>query len=92
MSYCHEKGVCHRDLKPENILVDDSGNVKVIDFGFSASCRVKLKSFCGTPPFMSPELTKKVPYNGAAVDVWAMGIMLYQMVIGKLPFRATNEP
>ena len=90
MSYCHEKGVCHRDLKPENILVDDSGNVKVIDFGFSASSRVKLKSFCGTPPFMAPELTKKVPYNGAAVDVWALGIMLYQMIVGKLPFRATN--
>ena len=41
---------------------------------------------------MAPELTKKVPYNGAAVDVWAIGIMLYQMVVGKLPFRATNEP
>ena len=92
MSYCHEKGICHRDLKPENILVDDEGNVKIIDFGFSATARSKLKIFCGTPPFMSPEITKKIPYNGAAVDVWALGIMLYQLVVGKLPFRATNEP
>ncbi len=54
MSYCHEKGVCHRDLKPENILVDEDGNTKIIDFGFSATSKNKLKVFCGTPPFMSP--------------------------------------
>ena len=51
---------------------------------------MKLKTFCGTPPFMSPELSKKIPYNGANVDIWALGIMLYQMLVGKLPFRATN--
>lgn len=90
ISYCHERGVCHRDLKPENILVNDEGTVKIIDFGFSASTKMKLKTFCGTPPFMSPELSKKIPYNGANVDVWALGIMLYQMLVGKLPFRATN--
>ena len=64
--------------------------MKIIDFGFSASTKMKLKTFCGTPPFMSPELSKKIPYSGANVDIWALGIMLYQMLVGKLPFRATN--
>lgn len=90
LSYCHEKEICHRDLKPENILVNDEGNVKIIDFGFSATTKFKLKTFCGTPPFMSPEITKKVPYFGSTVDVWALGIIIYQMLVGKLPFRATN--
>jgi 5'-AMP-activated protein kinase catalytic alpha subunit len=91
ISYCHSRGVCHRDIKPENILVDDEGNVKIIDFGFSASSVTKLNTFCGTPPFMSPEITKKIPYNGAGADIWALGVMLYQLVVGTLPFRATNE-
>lgn len=54
VSYCHSRGVCHRDIKPENILVDDEGNVKIIDFGFSAATNTRLTTYCGTPPFMSP--------------------------------------
>lgn len=54
VGYCHDRGVCHRDIKPENILVDDEGRVKVIDFGFSAGTKNKLKTYCGTPPFMCP--------------------------------------
>ena len=91
ISYCHERGVSHRDIKPENILVNDEGFVTVIDFGFSASSNTKLTTYCGTPPFMCPEITKKVPYSGAAADVWALGILLYMLVMGGLPFRATNE-
>lgn len=90
ISYCHSRGVCHRDIKPENILVDDEGIVKIIDFGFSAHAYNKLNTYCGTPPFMCPEIAKKVPYSGAGADVWALGVMLYQMVVGTLPFRATN--
>lgn len=81
----------HRDLKPENILVDDEGHVTLIDFGFSASSVSKLSTYCGTPPFMCPEITKKIPYSGAAADIWALGIIAYQLVTGTLPFRATNE-
>ena len=91
VAYCHSKGISHRDLKPENILVNDEDHVTLIDFGFSASANNKLTTYCGTPPFMSPEITKKVPYLGSGADVWAMGIMLYQLVFGNLPFRATNE-
>ena len=64
ISYCHEKNICHRDLKLENILVDESNVVKVIDFGFSSKCGQKLSNYCGTPPYMAPEITHKTPYYG----------------------------
>ena len=56
LAYCHSNNICHRDVKLENILVDDRGNVKIIDFGFSTTCNStsKLTTFCGTPPYMSP--------------------------------------
>ena len=92
MNHCHQRGICHRDLKPENILIDDENNVKVIDFGFSASSNDKLNSHCGTPPFMAPEITKKGLYNGRQTDIWALGVLLYLMLVGKFPFRATSEP
>lgn len=91
VAYFHSKGVCHRDIKPENILIDDDGKVKIIDFGFSANTSNKLTTFCGTPPFMSPQITKKISYDGGAADVWALGVLLYLLVTGNLPFRATNE-
>ena len=91
ISYCHENGVCHRDLKPENILIDESGHVKIIDFGFSAHSRVMLTTYCGTPAYMAPEIIKKQSYIGAKADIWALGVMLYLMMIGTLPFRAPNE-
>lgn len=92
ISYCHENGVCHRDLKPENILIDDQGCIKIIDFGFSANCSIMLNNYCGTPAYMSPEIIKKQPYIGSKADVWALGVILYLMVVGTLPFRAPNEP
>jgi 5'-AMP-activated protein kinase catalytic alpha subunit len=91
ISYCHEKGVCHRDLKPENIIIDEHRRIKIIDFGFSASSRINLNNFCGTPAYMSPELVRKVAYNGAKADIWALGVILYLMLIGVFPFRAGNE-
>ena len=63
----------------------------MIDFGFSASSRNTLTTFCGTPAYMSPELVKKSAYNGGKADVWALGVILYLMLVGVLPFRAGNE-
>ena len=89
----HQKGYVHRDLKLDNILVDSSKTVKIIDFGFSlkAALHEKLTIFCGTPHYMDPDLVRKVPYSGQAADVWACGIILYIIVVGKLPFFAEFE-
>jgi serine/threonine protein kinase len=91
IAYCHETGVCHRDLKPENILVDERGCVKIIDFGFSAHSSMILSTYCGTPAYMAPEIIKKQGYVGAKADIWALGVMLYLMAVGTLPFRAPHE-
>jgi serine/threonine protein kinase len=64
MKYCHQNNVCHRDLKLENILIDDTDNVKIIDFGFSADTTKNLNNYCGTPPYMPPEITLKGFYTG----------------------------
>jgi len=64
INYCHQKDICHRDLKLENILVDENNVVKLIDFGFSSECGQKLSNYCGTPPYMAPEITLKTPYYG----------------------------
>lgn len=88
--HCHEKRISHRDLKLENILVDENNGVKIIDFGFSSKCGQKLQNFCGTPPYMAPEIAGRVPYHGEPADMWALGILLYLMLFGKFPFRATT--
>ncbi len=92
--------MAHRDLKPDNILVEDSMqsgkmsyNVKIIDFGFSISMQgqKKLKTFCGTPSYMSPEIVMKREYDGKSADLWALGILLFNMIYGRCPFRAQTE-
>ena len=62
--HCHERRICHRDIKLENILIDGSEQVRLIDFGFSATCGERLRNFCGTPPYIAPEITAKQPYFG----------------------------
>jgi serine/threonine protein kinase len=64
--------------------------VKLIDFGFSSKCGQKLANYCGTPPYMAPEITLKAPYHGEPADMWALGIILYLMLVGKFPFRAAS--
>lgn len=90
IKHIHNLGVCHRDLKPQNILIDEKGNAKIIDFGFSSSGKSYLTTHCGTPPFMCPEIVQKRPYNGMKADVWALGVILFLMLNGKLPFKATT--
>jgi serine/threonine protein kinase len=70
--------------------VDERNNIKIIDFGFSIDSGAKLNTFCGTPPYMAPEVTLKVLYNGAAADIWSLGVIVYMMTYGKFPFRANN--
>ena len=66
--------------------------VKLIDFGFSGiTGEKKLKIFCGTPSYMSPEIVRKSEYEGKPVDMWALGVLLYVMLTGAFPFRGSSE-
>ncbi len=75
------------------MLLDANRNVKIIDFGFSICIPndKKLKIFCGTPSYMSPEIVSKTEYNGAKADCWALGILLYTLLCGKFPFKGIND-
>ena len=91
--HLHSLGIYHRDLKLENILIDERQHIKLIDFGFSIKSNPSenLKMYCGTPSYMAPELVGKRDYKGWAVDVWALGIILYTILSGYFPFRGNNE-
>lgn len=91
--YLHDRHIVHRDVKLENLLLDEAGTVKIIDFGFSTIVPPgkKLKVFCGTPSYMSPEIVARKEYSGFCADVWAMGVLLYALLCGSFPFRGQND-
>jgi serine/threonine protein kinase len=95
LDYIHANGVVHRDLKPENIMVDKDDNIKLIDFGIAGhegSRRLtfaKLSNVMGTPDYISPEQVKGKRGDGRS-DIYAMGVMLYEMLTGKVPFSGAN--
>ena len=93
MEYLHSLNICHRDIKLDNILIENrTNNIKIIDFGFSVICgNQKLKIFCGTPSYMSPEIVQKRDYEGKPVDMWALGVLLFAMLTGTFPFRGISE-
>ncbi|XP_021010222.1 sperm motility kinase 3A-like [Mus caroli] len=93
MNYCHNQGIVHRDLKPDNIMVEEVGKVKIIDFGLGTHVKSgqKLNLYCGTYPFSAPEVLLKRPYDGPKIDVWTLGVVLYFMVTGKIPFNAASK-
>ncbi|KAF2324172.1 hypothetical protein GH714_009208 [Hevea brasiliensis] len=89
VDYCHSKGVYHRDLKPENLLLDSQGNIKISDFGLSALPEQGvslLRTTCGTPNYVAPEVLGHKGYNGAVADIWSCGVILYVLMAGYLPF------
>lgn len=88
LDYLHRKSIVHRDIKPENVLIDTTGYLKVSDFGLSKILKNNAVSYtmCGTPEYLSPEMINKSGH-GKGVDYWALGIILYEMVVGSTPFQ-----
>jgi len=95
LDYIHSQGVVHRDLKPENIMVDEKDDIKLIDFGIAGDSAARRLTYAnitaalGTPNYISPEQVKGKRGDGRS-DIYAMGILLYEMLTGKMPFNGPN--
>eukprot|EP01114_Cavostelium_apophysatum_P008622 TRINITY_DN2123_c0_g1_i1.p1 TRINITY_DN2123_c0_g1~~TRINITY_DN2123_c0_g1_i1.p1 ORF type:complete len:677 (+),score=141.54 TRINITY_DN2123_c0_g1_i1:144-2174(+) len=96
LEHMHSKGIVHRDLKPDNVLLDPQYHAKLTDFGTSkiigSEQRARSESFCGTEAYVSPELLHdEDPFASKASDLWALGVIIYQMLVGKLPFKGETQ-
>lgn len=97
LEFCHSKFVAHRDLKLENLLIFWENRLKVGDFGFSRYFNANdpsttfSRTFCGSDAYISPEVLHQKPYNPLLADIWACGVILFAMVIGRLPFEESGS-
>ncbi|CDK27650.1 unnamed protein product [Kuraishia capsulata CBS 1993] len=87
LGYLHSKHIIHRDLKPENILLGFNNTVKISDFGWSVHASRRRTTMCGTLDYLPPEMVEAKPHN-EKVDVWALGVLLYEFLVGHPPFEA----
>ncbi|KAM3940849.1 maternal embryonic leucine zipper kinase [Leptodactylus fuscus] len=94
VAYIHSQGYAHRDLKPENLLIDGDHNLKLIDFGLCAKPKggmdYHLMTCCGSPAYAAPELIQGKAYIGSEADIWSMGVLMYALMCGYLPFDDDN--
>ncbi|PRD17807.1 UNVERIFIED_CONTAM: Aurkc [Trichonephila clavipes] len=89
--YCHEKKVIHRDIKPENLLLSLTGDIKIADFGWSVHApSLKRKTMCGTLDYLPPEMLDHKVYD-STVDLWCLGILCYEFLVGKPPFESQTS-
>ncbi|ELK25175.1 PREDICTED: testis-specific serine/threonine-protein kinase 1 [Myotis davidii] len=97
IKYCHNLDIVHRDLKCENLLLDKDFNIKLSDFGFSKRCLrdesgllILSKTFCGSAAYAAPEVLQGIPYQPKVYDIWSLGVILYIMVCGSMPYDDSN--
>lgn len=89
LDHLHKSKIVYRDLKPENLLIASDGHIKLTDFGFAKKVEDKTYTLCGTPEYLAPEIIISCGYNHS-VDWWALGILLYEMLVGYPPFYDSN--
>ena len=85
LEYLHTLSIAYRDLKPENILLDKEGHIVITDFGFSKEVTTRAWTQCGTPDYMAPEIILGIGHT-MAVDWWALGVLIFEMMVGHPPF------
>ncbi|KAK4879575.1 hypothetical protein RN001_007721 [Aquatica leii] len=92
LAYLHERDIVYRDLKPENLLLDPKGNLKLTDFGFAKKLgsRGRTYTFAGTPEYIAPEIVLNRGHD-KAVDYWALGILIFELLVGRTPFRSNDS-
>merc|ERR1712072_354007 len=94
LAFMHKNQVIHRDLKPANVLISAEGQVKLADFGtafdMSVLTHTVLQTLCGTPAFIAPEVIRKEKHT-TATDIWSMGVIMYNMITGDIPFSAKDK-
>ncbi|XP_036706465.1 serine/threonine-protein kinase SIK1 isoform X1 [Balaenoptera musculus] len=94
VEYCHSHNIVHRDLKTENLLLDGNMDIKLADFGFGNFYKPgePLSTWCGSPPYAAPEVFEGKEYEGPQLDIWSLGVVLYVLVCGSLPFDGPSLP
>jgi len=92
LEYCHSHHVIHRDIKPENILIGSRGELKLADFGWSVHApEDRRTTLCGTLDYLPPEMLNSSPDHDARVDIWALGVLLFEFLTGKPPFEDPSK-
>lgn len=92
--YLHNRNIFHRDIKLHNIIVGSQGEVKLIDLGYALETHVEprhVKTFCGTPSYMPPEVVSRDPYDPEKSDIWSLAVCLYKSLCGKFPFVGVSQ-
>ncbi|CAK9003316.1 unnamed protein product [Durusdinium trenchii] len=90
LKYLHSHQIVHRDLKPENLLITHDDVLKIADFGWCAATNVLRTTFCGTMDYLAPEMIQGSGHD-QTLDIWSVGILLYEMMVGRPPFQSTNH-
>jgi len=91
VNFLHENNLIHRDLKPENLLLNENDDIKLCDFGWCVELSIGNRiTFCGTYEYMAPEIIKEMPYNHS-IDVWSLGVLLYELLHGYSPFKSQKS-